>query len=255
MAVEQSGSGVPIVFLHAFPLARAMWLPQAPIARNFRVMSIDLPGFGESPAGPATMKMEETARGVLRTLDERGITQPAIFVGLSMGGYILLQILRLSPQRVRAAVLTSTRSGVDSSETKEKRAENIALVESKGVAALADKMIPALLGETTRQAHPEIADNVRAMITAQPASAVSAALRGMAERADTTPVLAGVACPALVVAGEEDTLIKAAEMEEMAKKIPKGEFQLIEKAGHLLSLEAPERFNDVFLHFLKRRVL
>jgi pimeloyl-ACP methyl ester carboxylesterase len=214
-----------------------------------------MPGFGTSPAGKPVMKLDETARSIIRALDDRNITQPAVFTGLSMGGYVLFQVLRFVPMRVRAAVLCSTRSAADTPEGKEKRMQNVALVEKEGVGALAEKMIPSLLGESTRQTRPEIADRVRASIKKQPAAAVTAALKGMAERGDTTTVLSGIACPALVVSGTEDTVIPTAEMEEMGKKIPKGEFQAIEKAGHLLNLEAPDRFNDIFLHFLKRRVL
>lgn len=256
LAIENTGTGVPLVFLHAFPLSKSMWKPQVDaLSRNFRVITVDLPGFGESPVAKDTTRMEDAARAVIRTLDERGVTQPAVFTGLSMGGYVLLQILRVAPQRVRAAVLVSTRTAADTPEGKEKRLQNVALVEKDGVTALADRMLPALLGDSTRQERSGLVEQVRAEIRRQPATAVTAALRGMAERPESTPVLAGIACPAMIVAGAEDTVIKSDEMEAMSKKIPKGEFQLIEKAGHLLSLEAPERFNDVFLHFLKRRVL
>ncbi len=250
-----NGTGIPIIFLHAFPLDQTMWKSQSPLARNFRMISVDLPGFGASLAGNTTMRMEDTARAIMRTLEERGVIQPAVFAGLSMGGYVLLQILRLFPQRVRAAVLASTRSGSDSKDAVEKRMENVALVEKEGVSALCEKMIPSLLGEATRQSRPDVVDEVRAIFRRQPAAAVTAALRGMAERTDTSPILEGIACPALVLSGAQDTLIKSEEMEAMAKRIPKAEFQVIEKAGHLLNMEAPEQFNDLFLHFLKRHVL
>ena len=256
LAVEQAGTGVPLVFLHAFPLDGGMWEPQvAALSRNFRVITVHMPGFGASADGKPVMKMDETARSVVRALDDRNLTQPAVFTGLSMGGYVLLQILRFVPMRVRAAVLCSTRSVPDTKEGKEKRMQNVALVEKEGAGALAEKMIPSLLGESTRQSRPEVADRVRAMIKKQSPAAIAAALKGMAERGDTTTVLSGIACPALVVSGTEDTVIPTAEMEEMGRKIPKGEFEAIEKAGHLLNLEAPDRFNEIFLHFLKRRVL
>ena len=255
LAVDQSGSGIPLVFLHAFPLDRRMWSPQSKFSRNYRFIAPDLPGFGASPLGSSAPSMESMARDVITTLDQLGAREPAVFVGLSMGGYVLFQIARLFPQRLRAAAFMATRVGADSPEAREKRFQNVALVEKEGVGALVERMVPALLGETTRNERPDAVQTVKSIMSDQAAAGVTAALKAMAARPDLSTVLEGLNCPALLVAGAEDAVIKADEMDSMSKRLRVKEFHVVEKAGHLLNIERPEVLNDLLSHFLKRRVL
>ena len=255
LAVEQAGTGIPLVFLHAFPLDRRMWVPQSSFSRHYRVITIDFPGFGGSPISAPTATMEWMAREVISTLDGLGARERAVFVGLSMGGYVLLQIARYFPDRVRAAVFASTKSTADTPEARAKRLENVALVEKQGVPALAKQMMESVLGETTRKERPAVVDQVREIMESQSTHAVIAALRGMAERQDTSAVLSGLTVPSLMMLGAEDGIIKPADMELMAKRANKSEFHLVEKAGHLLNLERPDIFENLLSHFLKRRVL
>jgi 3-oxoadipate enol-lactonase len=88
IAYEDQGTGPPIVFLHAFPLNRSMWTPQtAVLSRRFRTISIDLRGLGESDAPYWRYSMEQYARDLRELLAGLGV-QKALFVGLSMGGYL-----------------------------------------------------------------------------------------------------------------------------------------------------------------------
>ena len=89
LAYSDRGTGLPIVFLHAFPLNRTMWAEQEEtLSLQFRVITIDMRGHGESDAPLRRYTLEQTADDVNALLDQLSIQQ-AIFVGLSMGGYIL----------------------------------------------------------------------------------------------------------------------------------------------------------------------
>lgn len=254
LASEQAGNGIPLVFLHAFPLDRRMWAPQESFAKHYRRIAVDFPGFNESRLTTSS-SMETMARGVMKTLDSLGVREKAVFVGLSMGGYVLMQIARVFPDRIRAAAFVSTRSAPDTAEGKQKRLDNIEIVQKQGVKKLVELQLPALLGETTHRERPNVVETVRGIANAQPADAIIGALRGMAERSDMSTVLDGLQCPALFVSGAEDTIIKSSEMEGMAKRVKNSEFHVVEKVGHLLSLERPEALDDLINHFLKRRVL
>jgi len=254
LAAEQAGSGVPLVFLHAFPLDRRMWAPQESLSRHYRRIAVDFPGFNESRL-TSTSSMESMARAVMKTLDGLAVREKAVFVGLSMGGYVLMQLARIFPDRIRAAAFVSTRSGADTPEGKQKRLENIEIVQKQGVKVFVERQIPALLGETTQKERPAVIEQFRKIAMAQPANAIVGALRGMAERGDTSTVLDGLQCPALFVSGAEDTIIQSAEMEGMSRRVKNSEFHVVEKAGHLLNLERPEALDDLLNHFLKRRVL
>ncbi len=255
LAHEQSGTGVPLVFIHAFPLDRSMWNVQSSALRkNFKVILIDLPGFGATPLENETSSMESMARSVLETLDALKISDKCIFTGLSMGGYVLFKILKLAPERIRGLVFVSTRAAADSAEGRAKRFKTIEAVETKGVEVLIEAMRPNLLGKTARETQKDLVSLVDDLIRRQQPKSVCAALRAMAERSDSTDLLATINVPALFISGTEDVIIPTAEMEKMAATTPKGSFEKLE-GGHLINLEKPALFNDRFSTFLKRRLL
>ena len=116
-------------------------------------------------------------------------------------------------------------------------------------------MIPHLFGRTSREAGLPVIEESRQLIANETANGVCAALRGMAVRPDSTGFLQNINIPTLVVAGDEDAIIPASEMNLMASRIPQARFERIFKAGHLPPLEQPGIFADIFLQFLKHRNL
>ena len=233
-----------------------MWDPAAErLARNFQVLRFDLPGFGESPAGGDVSTMDGMAAEVWSSLDALGIAEPVVPVGLSMGGYVLFRMFAKAPERIRAAALISTRAAPDTPEAREKRFKTIGLVEGSGTEALAGVMAGALLGKDSLDGNPGLVRRVTEWIVAASPRGVTAALRGMAERPDSTPLLGRMGVPALVLAGNQDTVVSPPEMKAMADALPRSRFETLEGAGHLLNLEKPEQFIETFLHFLKRSVL
>jgi pimeloyl-ACP methyl ester carboxylesterase len=261
LSYNRAGSGVPLVFLHAFPLSQKMWDVNRPhLSRNFELITVDFPGFGQSPLPPeiktgGVLSMEFMARQVAETLDHLQISEKIVLAGVSMGGYVAFRFLELFPERLRALVLLSTRSAPDTPPARESRFKNIDLVQKEGVKALAQKTVPALLGKSSLASRPTLVEEVRQQVESADPFGVCVALRGMAERPDSSSLLKGIQVPTLVVAGEEDTVIPSAEIKTMAEQISKSEFHVLPQAGHLLNLEQPDAFKDIFQHFLKRRVL
>ena len=93
---------------------------------------------------------------------------------------------------------------------------------------------------------------VRELVLAQPVDAICRALRSMKSRPDSTPLLAGIDCPTLVVVGDEDLITNVEIARGMHARIPGAELAVIEKAGHLSNLEQPEAFNAALAAFLER---
>jgi pimeloyl-ACP methyl ester carboxylesterase len=257
LALERSGTGVPLVFLHAFPLSRKMWdVNRAAFSRNFQFITIDFPGFGESISFPAdTTSMTEMADQVFETLNKAGITEKIVLAGVSMGGYAAFRFWERHPERVRSLALISTRSMPDTDAARQKRFENIDLIEKQGLSPFAEKSVTSLLGKTTLETQPALRDHVVDEIKKANPKAVCAALKGMASRPDSTPLLKSISVPTFVLSGEEDSIITTGEMREMAAQIPKSDFESIPRLGHLLTLENPTTFYDLFSKHLKRRVL
>lgn len=252
LAYDDHGIGLPVLFLHAFPLNRQMWQAEltALLAdERYRLVALDWRGFGESDITTPVSTMELFADDVAGLMDALGI-QRAVLCGLSMGGYAAFAFLRKYPQRVSGLILADTRPGADSPEAQANR-ENVArIAETQGTGAIADLQVPRVLSEYTRQHHPEVELRVRQMIDAATAQGIAAASRGMGQRADSTDLLAGITCPTLIVVGEQDVLTPPSVAQEYAAQIPGAQCVVIQHAGHLSNLEQPEAFLQVVRGFL-----
>ncbi|MBI3356694.1 MAG: alpha/beta fold hydrolase [Nitrospirae bacterium] len=195
VAYNDQGKGLPIVFLHAFPLNRTMWAQQeAALSSQFRVITVDLRGHGESDAPLWRYTLDQSADDVRALLDHLSIQQ-AVFVGLSMGGYLLFTFYRKYADRVKGLVLADTRAQADTSEGKDGRFQMAQNAYKNGPAAIANVMIPKLLSPTTIQIRPEIVQKVRAMIEGNQISGIAGDLMAMAERPDSIPLLTQITCP------------------------------------------------------------
>lgn len=244
---EDQGQGVAILLIHAFPLSSAMWQPQiAALTPQFRVIAPDLRGFGASDVPPGPYAMDLFAADLAGLLDTLGIEQ-VILGGLSMGGYIAFAFMRHYPDRVRALILANTRASADTSDARAGRETNAQLVEQQGAGAIADKMLPTLLGAN---ATPELRAHVRSIIERNQPQGIAAALRGMALRPDSTDLLSQINVPTLFIGGSEDTLTTPAVLREMHSAVVGSQMVELPGAGHLSNLEQPDAFNTALLTFL-----
>jgi pimeloyl-ACP methyl ester carboxylesterase len=130
-------------------------------------------------------------------------------------------------------------------------------VEGKGaagVAAVADEMVPKLLGETTRAQHPDVVQHARSLILSNTSDAIAGGIRALMSRPDSTPLLKSIHCPTLVIVGEEDTVTPRPLAERMHAAIGGSELVTIGAAGHLSNIEQPSAFNDALARFLTHRL-
>lgn len=126
------------------------------------------------------------------------------------------------------------------------------LARAKGVSAIAEKMIPKLLGATTLKSFPGASSHVHSMIEAAQPEGIAQALIGMAQRDDSTELLPRINCPTLIVVGDEDTLTPLADAEKMARGILGSRLEIVQGAGHLSNLERPASFNQTVGNFLNQ---
>jgi len=253
LACEVGGAGPAVLLLHAFPLGLAMWDPQAAaLAGSHQVVRFDARGFGGSPPGDGLLTMERIADDAAGVLDRLGIPSAAV-VGLSMGGYAAFAMVRRHPERLRALVLADTRAGADSPEARANRAAQAEKVRREGGRAIADAVLPKLLGAASHRERPELVARVRQIIEANPARGITDALAGLAARADSTPTLREIRVPTLVVVGEEDAITPPAEAEILQRGIAGSALAAIPRAGHLSSMENPDEFNRALRSFLADR--
>jgi 3-oxoadipate enol-lactonase len=246
---SDQGTGLPIVFLHAFPLNRTMWATQVnALSSQFRIVTIDLRGHGESDAPLWRYTLEQSADDVRALLDYLAIRQ-ALFVGLSMGGYILFAFYRKYTARVKGLILADTKAQADTEEGKNGRFQLAQIAYKKGPSAVADVMIPKLLSLATIQTNPDLVQQVRAMIESNQVSGIAGDLMAMADRPDSVPLLSRITHPTQIIVGELDHATPLSDAKLMAEQIPHASLAIIPNAAHLANLEQPEAFNQIVSAF------
>ena len=245
MSYSDVGEGEPLVLIHAFPTDERLWEPQrAGLKQHFRVITLDLFGFGKSaPVDGHAVTMIDYADGVKQLLDQLHI-EKAIIGGESMGGYIALAFLEKYPDSVSGLILSDTQSIADTDATKAKReATAVDVLENgtdKFINGFKPKALSPLASEQTRLM-------LQNMLASQSPSAVASALRGMALRTDTSNVLANTQLPILIMTGDQDILISPEQSQNMHLLAKNSKLITITNAGHLSSLEQPEQWNQAVI--------
>ena len=249
LAYDEAGSGTPLLLVHGWPLDRTMWEGQlGGLGTYARVLAPDLRGFGDSSVRPP-YTVDQYADDLVAFLDALGLAR-AVVCGLSMGGYVAFSMLRRHRDRVRALILADTRATADTDEGRENRRKQIALIEHEGMSVLADRQLQPMIGRTTLERQPELAESVRRSMASQPPDGTIGALRAMADRPDSTPMLGSIDVPTLVVGGAEDGITPPNVLRAMAAQIPGSRVEIVEQAGHVSPLERPAAFNHVVSEFL-----
>ena len=249
VGLATGGKGEPLLLLHGFPHDRTLWAPQlAGDSLGVRRLAPDLPGFGESDSigGDSVEAWADWVADLLDLLE----LQRVILGGLSMGGYLAFAFWRRHPTRVRALILADTRAGADSEEGRAKRREMQVLARAQGSAAIAERMMPGMVGKTTRESRPAIVALLDAMMKRSSHEAIISALEVMATRPDSTATLETISVPTLVLCGEEDALTPVAESRAMHAAIRGSQLGIIPAAGHVSNMEDPVTFNGLLSRFL-----
>ncbi|GCE13332.1 alpha/beta fold hydrolase [Tengunoibacter tsumagoiensis] len=254
ISYDDHGIGLPVLFLHAFPLNRSMWteLMTALLSeQRYRLVACDYRGFGESSLSNGILTMETVADDIVALMDALGMKQ-AVLCGLSMGGYVAFAMLRKYPQRIAGLIFADTKPAADTEEGKINRERLAELALTRGTQAVADLQIPRLLAERTRRQQPEVEVRVRQLIAANTVQAIAAASRGMAEREDASDLLAQIVCPTLVIVGEQDLVTPPDLVQRYVEHIPKAQCVVLAQSGHLTCLEQPEAFLAQVRAFLQQ---
>ncbi len=219
--VRISGQGFPLVFVHGFTTTSEFWREQAEeFSKAYRVIRINLPGHGASPAPTSrSYCLEDFVEDVARVFRELSI-EKAVLIGLSMGGIVAQKFALKYRHLVKALVLVDTTShGIGPDAT------------ADAFLAIADK-------RGLKKAVQDLSD-ISFSSSASPLN-----------DADTRGSLSQINVPTLVIAGEEDRVTPPRESEILAKGISDSTLALIPGAGHFSMLENPVAFNRILRRFL-----
>lgn len=242
----------PIVFVHAFPHDRRMWMNQIDfLSKDFFVISYDVRGFGESETGCGQFTMEKYADDLLEIIKSACMQKPVV-VGLSMGGYIMLRALEKQQEAFAGAVLMDTRSEADDNAGKLKRANAIKDIETNGLVPFAENFVKNCVWEKSIETENEGYLKALEIAKSQNPTGVIGALLAMVSRTDTSGFLSQINIPVSVVCGRYDALTPVESMKKMSEQIPDSEFHIVENAGHLSNLENPAEVNKIIFEFANK---
>lgn len=176
--------------------------------------------------------------------------QSFALAGLSMGGYLALEIMRQAPQRVQRLALLDTSAAPESPEATALRHSHLALWREHGLAALVDATLPRSLRPAAQ--HDAA---LRAIITSMALNTGYAGFErqqtAIMGRADSRPGLAQIDCPTLVLCGRADALTPPLTHQAMARALPRSTLVLVPDAGHISTLEQPEAVTAALRNWLQ----
>jgi pimeloyl-ACP methyl ester carboxylesterase len=249
---DDRGSGPVLLLIHGFPLNRQMWQPQLlPLSEDgFLVIAPDLPGFGASDPPKAQVSMERFADALIALLDALRIEQ-AVVGGMSMGGYILMNLLERYPKRVRAACFIATKSSADSEAGRARRSALAAEACQLGAGPIIKVFAELLFTEQTVANHQDLVERVTSWMRDTDPRSLAGALLAMGYRKDSTPLLPQFNLPCLAIAGREDRALSPDALELLTSGLSCCQSAIIANAGHMVNMERPKEFNAVLLQFMK----
>jgi pimeloyl-ACP methyl ester carboxylesterase len=244
------GDGPPVILLHPFPASHEFWLPVAEaLSSRYRVILPDLRGHGESTVGEGPATMQKHATDLACVMDDADIGR-APLIGVSIGGYILLEFWRRYCSRVAALGLCNTKAPADNAEARAGRLQAANDVLERGTEPFLESMIPRLMGKTTRETRPDLVAGALRMMRQMSPEDIAEVQRGMADRPDSVDILKTINVPTLLVTGDEDIVTGINETQLMHQHIRGSELRVIPKAGHYSPWEQPQEAGRIVRQFL-----
>jgi pimeloyl-ACP methyl ester carboxylesterase len=244
---DSGGDGPAVVLAHGFLMDREMFAPQVEaLAPEFRVITWDERGFGETEFDGEPFSYWDSARDCLGLLDYLGIER-AVLGGMSQGGFLSLRAALLAPERVRALVLIDTQAGTeDPARLPAYRQMQQTWLEVGPVDELAQTIANLIIGD------PALNERWIAKWHELPRAAMQAPGDCLFDRDDISDRLGEIACPALVIHGTADISIEIERAEQLCAGLPGCEEVVrIEGAPHASNLTHPDEANAALLGFLR----
>jgi 3-oxoadipate enol-lactonase len=263
LSYTDTGAGLPIVFLHPTPLDGGYWTPLISKLSGVRAIVPDLRGHGGSELGTGlpvglfaavpdapVLTISQLGTDVLGLLDRLGIAS-AVFAGCSIGGYLLLEIWRRAPEKMRGLAFVCSKPQGEADANLARRVVNIDQARRGDLESLFDGLANNLTAAKSREQRPGIVTELKARMRIS-ADGLVAVQAGLATRPDSMPTVPTITAPVLAIAGAEDAGVTPAEMEAL-KAAPGGcEFYVLPDAGHLAAYERPESVAATFAPWLRQ---
>jgi 3-oxoadipate enol-lactonase len=247
---EEIGSGPAIVLGHSLLCSGEMWIHQVPaLAETYRVVNIDYRGHGQSGTAKKSFTLSDLVDDTVAILDELEI-DTAVWAGLSTGGMVALKGAIDAPERVRAIIVADASADGEPFYPRLKyRALGLG-ARLFGLRPFVSAVAPIMFGGTTLSENHQVVDEWIPDFLSIDLPSVLRALEAVVTRDSLVDDLAKIEVPTLVMVGNEDCAQPVARSQQIAEGIAGARLEIIPGAGHLSSLEQPEKVTEVMLDFL-----
>ena len=240
------GSGEPVILIHGLGECIESWKFQIPeLSKHFRIIALDLRGFGKSEIPDSVNGIEDFARDVKNLMDHLEIER-ANLVGFSMGGVICLALYERYPECVNSMVLADTISHLPPTLLKKTLETRLSILKKSGM----EKIAEYIADISFHTKNPELVEFFKEMIRSNDREYYTKVTVAFLN-SDYRHVLPRVKVPTLVLVGEYDVTTPPRLTEYLVNKIPKAVLRIIDNSAHLTKMENPQEFNNYVLEFLQ----
>lgn len=253
ISYRSAGDGEKLVLLHGFCETHEIWNKIAPLlAENFQVITVDLPGFGDSPLPSEDISIDIIAEKISRWLqiitDEK-----VILMGHSLGGYITLAMIEKYPEQLKGFGLLNSTAFSDDDVKKGNRMKTIDFLKSHGKDTFLDSFIPGLFYDSNSSSDKILVQEAREISDKTSLPAMISYTLAMKNRPSRIHLLQQKNLPLLFIAGKDDQVIPEHKSKEQMQLIAKGQSYFLDDTAHMSMLEKPEetaRLIKVFINQL-----
>jgi pimeloyl-ACP methyl ester carboxylesterase len=231
-----------------------MWGPQLePLAEHYQVLNLDLRGHGKSGRAIGPVGMYDLVEDVLAVLDREGVGR-AVWAGLSIGGMVALRAALVAEDRVSGLILLDTHAGRETAFNKLRSSLMGSIVKAFGPRPLSPEIIRLFFSSDTRKTKRPLIDEWKERLASVHVPSMLQVMHALRKRDSVLDRLGEIKVPALVIVGKDDILLPPSYSNEIAAGLADASLVVVEKAGHLSSLEQPEAVTSAMVSFLQERL-
>ncbi|MBK6266419.1 alpha/beta hydrolase [Marivirga sp. S37H4] len=248
---EESGKGYPVILIHGYGETHHIWATyQERLSTKYRVLTPDLPGFGQSDPLPYDLSLDMVANSIYDWLKKKNISE-CIIIGHSLGGYVTLEIAKKFPNIISGIGLLHSSAFSDSDEKKIGREKSIEFIQKHGVEKFIESFVPMLFNENTRDQHQKTIQMLIEEGKKIPEKTMTDYMLAMRDRSDNIDLLKEFEKPLLFIFGEEDSSIPLAKSKEQIKYMQHPYLKSLPETGHMGMFEKEEEVYSTIAKFIE----
>jgi pimeloyl-ACP methyl ester carboxylesterase len=246
LSVNQTGKGNTIILLHGFPMDSTVWDSfSLGLSKDFKVVTIDLPGFGKSPLLKKNpFSIDDVADAILSLLEEKKINN-SVLIGHSLGGYVALSMAKKKSDLFAGLGLFHSTAYADAPEKKQSRTKVLDFIDNNGVETFTTNFIAPLFADQ----HHHAIEKIKEIARPSSKEAVKGFTVAMRDRPDLTDVIKNFNKPILFIAGENDGGIPVDSVIKQSALSTKSEVHVLESVAHMGMFENPSEVTRIIGSF------